>query len=886
MAKPGTTKRVFLQASAAASALGLMPAAAPAKTVQPEPQAGPLERDLDQGWQFREAGSGDWLPATVPGTVHTDLLANGKIPDPFYRTNERDLQWIDKKDWEYQTTLELDADTLAHDHLELCFAGLDTYAEVTLNDTPVLQADNMFRRWTADIKAHAVAGKNVLRVLLHSPVAEGLKRLDALGFDPPAVVDWSEIGGLGDKHLSMFVRKAGYHFGWDWGPRFVTSGIWRPVRLRAWNAARIADLHIVQDSLTTAEAQLTAVFEIVADAAGPAVVAVHCPGDPAVKAQAQIQLKPGNNTAEVKFVIAKPKLWWSNGLGTPFLYDFSGQLATARAGDRRDVRTGLRTLKHVQKPDAGGTSFYVELNGAPVFMKGANYIPNDSFLPRVTHAVYEHVVRSAADTHMNMLRVWGGGIYENDEFYDLCDENGILIWQDFMFACVMYPGDQAFLDNIRAEAADNVRRLRHHPCIALWVGNNEIDTAWQNDVPEGGWKWKEKYTEAQRAEMWAAYQAIFYRILPEAVAEHDPQRFYWPSSPLAAWDGKTSVRHADLTAKQQSGDIHSWGVWWAQRPFSSYRSYIGRFMSEYGFQSFPEFKTIRAFAEPGDYDIFSDVMKAHQRSYIGNGTITTYMARGYVVPKDFRQFLYVGQVLQAEGIKIAMEAHRARMPYCMGSLFWQINDCWPVASWSSIDYYGRWKAQQYFARKSYARELVTCWLDGDTVKAVVVSDNLKDRHALLTLKLMDFHGKVLKTVRRPLTLKANSSLEQFTAPVAELLSDAAANTVLLHAVLSAGRALLAEDVLYFRPVKELALPQTTVAVKVKDLGGEFAIGLSTPALAKNLYLSLDEADGVFSDNYFDLLPHKARLVRFKPAGTIDAKALETGLRLMHMAEVT
>jgi beta-mannosidase len=873
------TKRTFLGASAAGATLGAMPVQA--KTAQRKRD--PREGDLSAHWQFCEAGTGDWLPATVPGTVHTDLLANGKIPDPFYRTNERDLQWIDKKDWEYRTTLDIDRATLAHDHIELCIAGLDTYADVYFNDALILQANNMFRTWDVDIKAHARLGNNTLRILLHSPVNEGLKLLDALGYNPPAVVDWSEIGGLGDKKIGMFTRKAGYHYGWDWGPRFVTSGIWRPVRLRAWNATRISDLHIVQNGLSTDEADLTAVFEIVSDVAGPAVLDLGCTDDPTVKARTQVLLEPGKNIAEIKFNISKPKLWWTNGLGEAFLYHFVGQLTAARANERCEVRIGLRTLKIAQKPDADGTSFNVELNGVPVFMKGANYIPNDNFLPRVTHAVYERVVRSAVDTHMNMLRVWGGGVYEDNSFYELCDENGILIWHDFMFACVMYPGDQAFLDNVRAEAIDNVRRLRSHPCIALWVGNNEIDTAWQNDVPNSGWGWKEKYTQAQRDQMWAAYQAIFYEILPQTVAQHDPQRFYWPSSPLAAWDGKTTARHADLAAKQQSGDIHSWAVWWGQKPFSSYRANIGRFMTEYGFQSFPEFKTIRAFAAPGDYDIFSDVMKAHQRSSIGNGTIKTYMERDYKVPTDFRQFLYVGQVLQAEGIKVAMEAHRARMPSCMGSLFWQINDCWPVASWSSIDYYGRWKAQQYFARKSFARELVTSCFEGNAVKINVVSDRLEDVPATLTLRVIDFQGEVLKTVEQTLTLKGNSSAVAFTAPTADLLMGAAPESVLLHSSLAAGDEVLADDLLYFRPVKDLVLPQSAVAIKVKDLGDEFAIGLSSSALVKNLYLSLDDVDGVFSDNYFDLLPHTTVVVHFKPARSISVKTLEEGLKTMHMA---
>ncbi len=345
------------------------------------------------------------------------------------------------------------------------------------------------------------------------------------------------------------------------------------------------------------------------------------------------------------------------------------------------------------------------------------------------------------------------------------------------------------------------------------------------------------------------------------------------------------MRHADLTAKLQSGDIHSWGVWWAQRPFSSYRTKIGRFMSEYGFQSFPEFKTVEAYTVPGDHDIFSEVMQSHQRSSIGNGTIRTYMERDYKVPADFRQFLYVGQVLQAEGIKVAMEAHRTRMPYCMGSLFWQINDCWPVASWSSIDYYGRWKALQYFARKSFARELVASWIEDGIVTVSVVSDRLEDCFAELTLRVIDFQGKILKVVKRRLKLSANSSSVAFTGAVADLLMGAPPESVVMRATLSIGRGIVAEDRLYFRAVKDLALPQASVAVKVRDLGDEFAIGLSAGVLVKNLYLSIEDVDGFFSDNYFDLLPRKAEVVHFKPATSISAKALEKGLRLTHMAQI-
>ena len=877
MSHPGLNKRELLQATAAGATLSLAPKLAHAQAAKPG------ERLLSEGWSFREAGTGDWLPATVPGTVHTDLLANKKIDDPFWRTNERDQQWIDKKDWEYATRFDLDAATLAHTHVELVFAGLDTYADVYVNDVRVLQADNMHRAWTVDIKPQAKAGANSLRIVFSSPIRIGLQKLAALGYNPPATNDQSENGGLGDKKVSVFTRKAGYHYGWDWGPRFVTSGVWRLIALRAWSGARISDLHMVQNRLTPEKADLTAVFEVMADAAGPASLEVR--GEGGLLAQASAQLTPGLNTVPVTFSLAKPKLWWTNGLGDPHLYSFTGTVTQGTATDSRSVRTGLRTLKIVQTPDDAGTSFYVELNGVQVFMKGANYIPNDSFLPRVTSETYARVVQSAVDTHMNMIRVWGGGVYEDDRLYDLCDENGILVWQDFMFACSMYPNDPALLDSIRLEAEDNVRRIRGHACLAIWIGNNEIDSAWENDVPNGGWGWKQLYTQGQRDEMWAAYKAIFHEILPQTVAKLDPDRCYRPSSPLATWDGKT-VTHADLNAPKQSGDIHYWDVWWGQKPFEDYRTHIGRFMSEYGFQSFPELRTVAAYAKPEDYDIFSEVMQAHQRSSIGNGTISNYMQRDYKVPKDFAHFLYVGQVLQAEGIKMAMEAHRARMSYCMGSLFWQINDCWPVASWSSIDYYGRWKAQQFYARKSFAPVLVSAWRDGDRISVHVVSDELKDRHAELLIEVMDFHGKTLKTLRQPLTVKANAAATPYKASVYELLSGFLPERVLVRARLMTGRTVLAEDRLYVRPVKDLALPDAKVTARARALpGGDIAIALTADALAKNLYLSFDDMDGAFSDNYFDLLPDETVVVTFKPAQPMIASEVEARLKLLHMAQI-
>ena len=844
-----------------------------------------IERPLDGPWEFREAGEGQWLPATVPGTVDTDLLANGRIDDPFYRTNERDVQWIDKTDWEYRAALHLDQQTLERERIELIFHGLDTYADVYLNETLILRADNMFRTWTVDIKAVARTGENELRILLRSPVHEGVRRLEALGYNPPAVVDWSEVGGLGDKKVSMFTRKAPYHYGWDWGPRLVTSGIWRPVRLSAWSGARIDDLQIVQRHLSERTAELTAIFDIDSRVSARVDLALVSPDDPAIGARAEIQLAPGLQQARIDFTVEAPRLWWTNGLGEPFLYEFVAELTGTHVRDRRKRRIGLRTLRLVQTPDANGTSFHFELNGVAVFMKGANYIPNDNFLARVSPITYERVVRSAADTNMNMLRVWGGGVYEDDLFYDLCDRNGILVWQDFMFACVMYPGDAAFLGSVRQEAIDNVKRLRHHPCIALWAGNNEIDTAWQNDVPGGGWGWKERYSDTQRRQLWSAYRAIFHHLLPRVVAEHDPQRFYWPSSPLAAWDGADQVGHADLRSPCQSGDIHYWGVWWGSKPFESYRGEIGRFMSEYGFQSFPSLRSMREFCTPADHDIFSEVLRWHQRSRIGNDTIRAYMAEAYPVPERFDQFIYVSQVLQAHAVRTAMEAHRARMPYCMGSLFWQINDCWPAASWSSIDYYGRWKALQYAARNAFAQVLVTFLPDGDGLHVWVVNDRLSDMRARLTLRLMDFHGTVLGEDTYAVRVAANLSTLAATVSIRQLLGDAPAQSVVLQARLGTEKGTLAENLLYFRPVKELTLPGGSPRIDLDQHEAHCDLTLSSTTLIKDLYLDTTDIDGSFSDNYFDLMPGEAKRVRFTPSRPFGGRSLSQDLSFLHMALV-
>lgn len=810
-----------------------------------------LQKEINENWMFNQVGKNEWLQGTVPGTVHTDLLANKKIEDPFYRMNEHDLQWIDKVDWEYKTTFQVDKSILKRDRIELDFKGLDTYADVFVNGEKVLQADNMFREWRADVAEQLKEGENELHIVFRSPINEGIKKYDAQGFVIPVSDNDLALNGNveGGKKVSVYTRKAGYHFGWDWGPRLVTSGIWRPVTLNAWDEAKIDNLQIVQNNVTDEKATFTAIFEIDANKNGNANLLIS--SDSILLATSSVELKKGVGKYSVDFEIKSPKLWWTNGLGEPYLYSISGELNIKGRKVSKNTRIGIRTLELVRDKDDDGTSFYFKLNGHPVFMKGANYIPNDVFLPRVTDENYRTVIETAKKSNNNMLRVWGGGVYEEDIFYDLCDENGILVWQDFMFACAMFPGDDAFLENVKQEAIDNVKRLRNHPSIALWCGNNEILAAWK------GWGWKqieEAKNKKNADKIWKTYVDIFHKILPEVVEKFDPQRSYWGSSPSSGL-GKP----ADLI----NGDEHYWGVWWGKEPFKNYATHLPRFMSEYGFQSFPEISTVKKYALPEDYDIFSDVMKSHQRSSIGNGTIEYYMLKEYKKPKDFESFLYVNHVLQAEGIKFGLEGHRRAMPFCMGSLYWQINDCWPVASWSSTDYYQNWKALQYYVKKGFAQVLVSPYIKGVKLRVGIVNDRLEKVDAQLNLKLIDFEGTVIWEEASIVEIPANSSGDYFDLNRNEFLYRKNTKKLLFSAELIENGKVLSKNTFYFRPFKELNISKPTVDYTIAKSGTGFDIELNTDKLAKNIYLQIADEKGFFSDNYFDLLPGEKVTVNLK-----------------------
>jgi beta-mannosidase len=527
--------------------------------------------------------------------------------------------------------------------------------------------------------------------------------------------------------------------------------------------------------------------------------------------------------------------------------------------DVLQVKTGLRSLRLVQEPDADGRgkSFYFELNGIPVFMKGANYIPNDNFLARVTPEKYRDVVKRAADANMNMLRVWGGGIYENDIFYELCDEYGILVWQDFMFACSMYPGDSIFLANVEEEIKQNVIRLRNHASIALWCGNNEIETAWKN------WGWQKDYNEAQKREIEGNYDLLFHQLIPGIVEQLDPDRAYWPSSPH---QGMQQMQADKQPSELFSGDVHNWAVWHGKQPFESYEFFIPRFMSEYGFQSFPEYRTIESFTSPEDREVESPVLNWHQRSGPGNMLIRTYMDMYYRQPKDFQMFLYLNQIVQAEGVGLGMEAHRRARPWCMGTLYWQHNDCWPAPSWSGTDYDGRWKALHYYAQRAYANFMISATASGDSMKVYVVSDSLTSVPASLNMRLLDFNGKELWKSSLSIDINPNTSEIVFAQPKSVFLKDADPATCFFAAELLAGERVLATCRYRFVPARQIDFPSPVIKQEIKSReSGEFLITLQTDLPAFNVYLNSESCDGIFSDNYFTLLPGEIKKITVKPS---------------------
>jgi len=786
--------------------------------------------NLSQNWQFQYHDS--LYPTQVPGNIYTDLMKHKIIPDPFIASNEDSVQWVSRKNWKYTCNFQLDTNVLEKSDIEMVFNGLDTRAEVTLNGSRILSADNMFRTWKVDVK-DVLKTNNVLKIKF---------------FSVPEYNDSiAEMASVPLPENRVYTRKAPYQSGWDWGPALPGCGIWRNVELLAWNDLKINDFQVYYDLFGDSLVKIDARIELMSDKNQIVSLDMDIQGENGKSIVKTVTLGEGINIVHLKTELENPKLWWPVKMGEAYLYDF---LLTATSDrkikDTANVKTGFRTIQVVNEKDSIGESFGFKINGKPLFMKGANYIPQDIFPSRVSREKYEQLIADALEANMNMLRVWGGGIYEDDVFYKLCDEKGILVWQDFMFACAFYPGDNAFLDNVKQEATDNIQRLRNHPCIALWCGNNEVDEAWNN----WGWQQQLGYDLNDSNKVWGDYEALFHNLLPSVIQQYDPQRFYWPSSPKFGWGREQSLTH---------GDMHYWGVWWGAEPFEIYKEKVGRFMSEYGFQGFPAYATIDSFASKKDQILCSAALKTHQKHPRGFELIDLYMKRDFPVPESFRDYVYVSQLVQAEGMKIAIEAHRRAMPDCMGTLYWQLNDCWPAVSWSSVDYYGNWKALHYFVQNAY-KEIILSFQKGDRlIDVFIVSDMDEPVSAELQTKIIGFNGELFYSDTYNIEVKPLSSSVYQTLEIDSLLIQDSSRVLVNVKLIDRNGTQLAESNYFFTDYQNLALPRENYIVEIEKNDQQLILKFSSDILIKNLFI-WTEFQSKYSHNFFDLLPNEEKLI--------------------------
>jgi beta-mannosidase len=821
--------------------------------------ATPVERDLSAGWRFHLAPGAvpaiaqkaptDWQPAIVPGAVQTDLLALGRIGDPFWRDNEAGLQWIGLADWDYQLSFDVDAAALKRGHVDLVFDGLDTFAEVSLNGKKLLAADNMFRRWRLPVKETLHPGSNTLLVHFQSPIA----RLQPWLLKQPYALPGEFDSSFGDepkgKQTSNYVRKANYHYGWDWGPRYLAAGIWRPVRLESWDDLRLADFHIAQAKVDEATAHVDAQLDLRADKAGPVKVAVEwtAPNGTHGAQERDVAVTVGENHVAVPIDIDHPQRWWPVGYGDPNLYRFHASVSTggATVADA-DRETGLRSVELRRDKDQWGRGFAFVVNGVPIFAKGANLIPFDSFPARVTPARMEAILRSARDANMNMLRMWGGGTYQDDAFYAAADRMGLMIWQDFMFGGAITPYDPAFRESSRIEAVEQVTRLRDHPSIVLWAGNNEVQTGWDSWPDREDFRKFVNADEVRRLD--EGMRELFGKTLRKVVGDLSPQTPYWASSPSTDYDGEANV--------ENDGDFHYWKVWSGSEPISHYLDVTPRFQSEYGLQSFPVMATIKAFAEAADMAPESKVMRAHQKFANGDGNqrLLLYIRQEYGEPKDFPSFVYLSQVMQAEGIELAAEHLRSARPRSMGSLYWQLNDVWPGASWASVDYFNRWKALQFHAKRFYAPvDVVPLRRDGKT-DVFAVSDRTADFEATLRTRVYDMGGKLLRDESQPVHAAALTSTSAAHFDDATLLKGAdPRHTVVAFDLVEKGQ-IVAHHLLYFGAARTLALPAPELTTTLRDNGHGLVLTVTAKRLARGVWIDTGDLDVRLSDNAFDLLP--------------------------------
>lgn len=781
--------------------------------------------DLNGKWKMKRLHEPKWLEASVPGSVYHDLLNAGKMPDPFYREQEYEVLELSNYDYEYKRSFQLEAGVLEHDRVFLLCEGLDTLCELYLNGTNILNSDNMHRTYEVDIKSLLTTGDNTIHAIFRSPVEFTLRKQAELPLSGCA----DAVEGI--SHL----RKAHSMFGWDWGPKLPDLGIWRSLSIQGYNSARLDDVYITQfhekDKVTLDVRVRTESWQA---ADREIVVKVHTPAGLCMEHRMSEMIGTDHHIA---LEIMEPELWWPNNLGAQPLYNVEVAIEEkAQELDRRELRIGLRTITVKQEEDQWGESFAFEVNGVLIFSTGADYILEDNLLPRVTRDRTDRLLQSCVAANFNTIRVWGGGYYPDDYFYDLCDEYGLIVWQDHLYACGIYALTEAFEENITHETIDNMKRLRHHASLGLWCGNNEQELAWDE------WDWEKHYSLQLKADYIKHYEVL----LPAIAKEIDPNTFYWRASP-------SSKGSFDKPNDENYGDMHYWGVWHGKEPFTDYRKLYPRYMSEFGLQSFPGLKTIESFTLPEDRNIFSYVMESHQKNNTGNEKILYYIGETYKYPKDFESVLYASQLIQAEGMRCGVEHWRRHRGRCMGALYWQLNDCWPVASWSSIDYYGRWKAMHYAAKHFFAPLLISAHDEGMKVSLHVSNESRAQVIGELSWRLLTTTSEVLLEGTKPVKIAALSTAEFDQLDFAHILDtkEKKRETYLEYSFEVEGETKSGGTVLFVKP-KHFSFVDPELEAVLNEEQDQFVITVKAKAYARFVGLDFKERDAIFSDNYFDM----------------------------------